>query len=624
MIRTIMVLVALAVGSTAIAQEDAYTLKSKLAHLELEKYALEENVFVPMRDGIRLSAEIRFPKGDRKNLPTVLIRSPYEPSTQARSWALRMVSFLENGYAVAFVNERGRYWSEGEYEYLVGAKEDGYDTVDWIVKQTWSNGKVGTIGCSSSAEHQLGMASQDHPGHAAAIPMAPGAGIGKMGPFLEQGNFYRGGVWQPLFFGWYYGWAWRERPFVPKEATREDRVRLSRLYDLHPKVPPVDLAKAIRHLPLQDLMPNIQGLKSPFDDFILRTPGDPKWAETDFFNEGDDYGVPTLWVFSWYDISVMPNIELFNYVRKNGTDQEVRDNQFMVISPMQHCAMGRETEQTVVGERFLGDARYDYQTLFVHWFDRWLKGEDNGVTNRPKVESYLMGKNEWRRYDGWPHPETNFVTYYLASSGDANSTLGDGRLATVKPSSSAHDTFVYNPGHPVPSLGGGFCCMGTDAVPGAFDQSYLELRRDVLVYTSEPLEEGVNVTGPIEVTLYVSSDAKDTDFAVKIVDVYPDGTAYNLDDSIQRARYREGYDKEVFMKPGEVYEVKVGPLGTSNFFESGHRIRIEVSSSNFPRYGRNLNTGGRDYDETEWKTANNSVHHSACYPSRIVLPIVPE
>ena len=474
MIRTIMVLVALAVGSTAIAQQDAYTLKSKLAHLELEKYELEENVFVPLRDGIRLSAEIRFPKGDRKNLPTVLIRSPYEPATQARSWALRMVSFLENGYAVAFVNERGRYWSEGEYQYLVGAKEDGYDTVDWIVKQTWSNGKVGTIGCSSSAEHQLGMASQDHPGHAAAIPMAPGAGIGKMGPFLEQGNFYRGGVWQPLFFGWYYGWAWRERPFVPKEATREDRVRLSRLYDLHPKVPAVDLAKAIRHLPLQYLMPNIQGLKSPFNDFILRTPGDPKWAETDFFNEGDDYGVPTLWVFSWYDISVMPNIELFNYVRKNGTDPEVRDNQFMVVSTMPHCAMGRETEQTVVGERFLGDARYDYQTLFVRWFDRWLKGEDNGVTNRSKVESYLMGKNEWRRYDGWPHPETNFVTYYLASSGDANSSLGDGRLATVKPSSSAHDTFVYDPGHPVPSLGGGFCCMGTDAVPGAFDQSYLE------------------------------------------------------------------------------------------------------------------------------------------------------
>ena len=458
-----------------------------------------------------------------------------------------MVSFLENGYAVAFVNERGRYWSEGEYEYLVGAKEDGYDTVDWIVKQTWSNGKVGTIGCSSSAEHQLGMASQDHPGHAAAIPMAPGAGIGKMGPFLEQGNFYRGGVWQPLFFGWYYGWAWRERPFVPKEATREDRVRLSRLYDLHPKVPPVDLARAIRHLPLQDLMPNIQGLKSPFDDFILRTPGDPKWAETDFFNEGDDYGVPTLWVFSWYDISVMPNIELFNYVRKNGTDQEVRDNQFMVISTMPHCAMGRETEQTVVGERDLGDARYDYQALFVRWFDRWLKGEENGVTRRPKVESYLMGKNEWRRYDGWPHPETNFVTYYLASSGDANSTLGDGRLTTVQPSSSASDTFVYDPGHPVPSLGGGFCCLSADAAPGAFDQSYIELRRDVLVYTSEPLEQGVNVTGPIEVTLYVSSDAKDTDFAVKFVDVYPDGTAYNLDDSIQRARFREGYDREVFM-----------------------------------------------------------------------------
>ena len=277
--------------------------------------------------------------------------------------------------------------------------------------------------------------------------------------------------------------------------------------------------------------------------------------------------MPTLWVFSWYDISVMPNIELFNYARRKGTDPEVRDNQFMVISPMQHCAIGRETEQTVVGERFLDDARYDYQTLFVDWFDRWLKGEDNDVGKRPKVESYLMGKNEWRGYDGWPHPKTNFVTYYLAGSRNANSTLGDGRLTPVKPSSSAYDTFVYDPGHPVPSLGGGFCCMGTDAVPGAFDQSHLELRRDVLVYTSEPLEEGVNVTGPIEVTLHVSSDAKDTDFAVKVLDVYPDGTAYNLDDSIQRARYREGYDKEVFMKPGRGLRSESRALGHQQLFQ---------------------------------------------------------
>jgi hypothetical protein len=215
------------------------------------------------------------------------------------------------------------------------------------------------------------------------------------------------------------------------------------------------------------------------------------------------------------------------------------------------------------------------------------------------------------------------VTYYLDSDGGANTLHGDGRLVT--PGASAHDSpdaFTYDPLNPVMSYGGNVCCTGGAIDAGAFDQQEREERRDVLVYTSEPLTEGIEVSGSIEVTLHVSSDVKDTDFTVKLLDVYPDGRAYNLDESIQRMRYREGYDKEVFMEDGEIYEVQIGPLSTSNYFARGHRIRIEVSSSNFPRFTRNLNTGGRNYDEAEGVIAHSQVHHSRQYPSRIRVPVV--
>lgn len=215
------------------------------------------------------------------------------------------------------------------------------------------------------------------------------------------------------------------------------------------------------------------------------------------------------------------------------------------------------------------------------------------------------------------------MTYYLSSGGKANSMYGDGKLATPKPGKEGHpDVFTYDPANPVPSLGGNVCCTGNAIEGGAFDQRENEARQDVLVYTTEPLKEGVEVSGFIETTLYISSDAKDTDFTVKLIDVYPDGRAYNLDETIQRARYREGYDKEVFLEEGQVYKLELTPLSTSNYFAPGHRIRIEVSSSNFPRFERNLNTGGNNYDEAQGMVARNKVHHSEKYPSQVRLPVV--
>jgi hypothetical protein len=234
-----------------------------------------------------------------------------------------------------------------------------------------------------------------------------------------------------------------------------------------------------------------------------------------------------------------------------------------------------------------------------------------------------MGKNEWRSSSTWPPEGAEMVTYYLDSGGKANSLYGDGRLTTKElGEDDKPDSFTYDPHNPVMSYGGNVCCTGNAITAGSFDQRRMEARNDILVYTTDQLKEDIEVSGTIEITLYVSTDVKDTDFTVKLLDVYPDGTAYNLDETILRARYREGYDKQVFMEKGQVYELKVSPMSTSNYFDAGHRIRIEVSSSNFPRFTRNLNTGGNNYDETEGIVAHNKVHHSRKYPSQIKLPVV--
>jgi putative CocE/NonD family hydrolase len=234
-----------------------------------------------------------------------------------------------------------------------------------------------------------------------------------------------------------------------------------------------------------------------------------------------------------------------------------------------------------------------------------------------------MGSNEWNTASGWPPPEAEMRTYYLTSGGNANTLSGDGRLSPEAPSGEYADAFTYDPMDPVVSYGGNVCCIGGAIDAGSFAQDSIEAsRQDILVYTTEPFDEGVEVSGTIGITLFVSSDARDTDFTVKLLDVYPDGRAFNLDETIQRVRYREGYDRQVFMQPGEVYEVEVSPMSTSNFFAPGHSIRIEVSSSNFPRFTRNLNTGGNNYDETEGVVAHNQVHHSAQYPSQIRIPVV--
>ena len=428
-----------------------------------------------------------------------------------------------------------------------------------------------------------------------------------------------------LFTAWLYGVEQDKfKPRIPPGATQEDLIRISRYYDLSPENPAVDMSVALKHLPVADILKNVNGKVEIYDKMIRRKPNDPEWYKGGLYHDNMPFGVPSFWFCSWYDVSITPNLALFNHVRKNAEDPAVAENQYLVIAPTLHCAYTRATEQTIVGERNVGDARLDYDEMIYGWFDHWLKGDENGYPAKlPRIQYYTMGMNKWQTAENWPPDEARMTTFYLFSSGNANSLYGDGVLRMDKPGKEdKSDGYVYDPMNPVPSYGGNVCCTGNAIQGGSFDQQTMETRQDILVYTSEPLQEGIEVTGSIESTLYVSSDVKDTDFTIKLIDVYPDGRAFNLDETIQRARYREGYDKEVWMKKGEVCKIDLTPMSTSNYFEKGHRIRIEISSSNFPRFTRNLNTGGNNYDEKEGVVAHNRIHHSAAHPSQVRLPIM--
>lgn len=601
--------------------------KSILDQLE-EVAIVDQKVMIPMRDGIRLATDIYRPKTDQP-VPIVFSRTPYNFNTygdgELRTRTLQTaLSWVQKGYAYVVQNERGRFFSEGEWDILGTPLTDSYDAFDWMSKQDWSNGKIGLLGCSSTAEWQMAAASLNHPALAALVPQGYGAGVGRIGDFYEQGNWYRGGAGQMLFTAWLY--STQHDPLAPRlrrGISQEDLLRLQRFYDMAPEYPRVDWKEGLAHLPVQDIIKNVNGPQGIYEEMITRKPNDARWYQGGLYHDDMPFDKPSMWFVSWYDVSTSPNIALYNHARQNAISQMARDNQYLVIAPVLHCSYTRATENTVVGERSMGDARWNYDEVITAWFDKWLKGESNQtIDNLPKVTYFTMGSNEWQSSDVWPPKDAVMTSFYLDSEGNANTRNGDGKLVSKAPKKENQDTFTYDPMDPVPSYGGNVCCTGNAVQGGSFDQSEMELRDDILVYTSEPLEEGVEISGFIESYLYLSSDAKDTDVTIKLIDVYPDGKAYNLDETIQRVRYREGYDKEVWMEDGKVYEIKMTPMSTSNYFDKGHRIRIEVTSSNFPRFDRNMNTGGNNYDESEGVVATNSIHHGGKFLSRIVLPMI--
>ena len=393
--------------------------------------------------------------------------------------------------------------------FSVFPRTDGYDALSWIADQSWSNGKVGTLGCSSSAEWQLALAATDHPAHTAMVPMASGAGIGRVGPFHEQGNWYRGGVYQMLFGSWLYGVQNTQRPRLPEGLPREDVIRLSRYFDLAPDMPDVDWPEHFEHLPLVTMMEEIEGPKGTYAEFVQRLPNDPAWFEGGLYHDDEGWGVPALWFNSWYDISTGPNLALANHARRQrqrrrGSRLAVRRGRPERALPIRDRRRGDHRRRAQHGgrEARLSRPRHPVVRLLAQGRSR-----TDVLEQTPKFQFFTMGSNQWQSSDTWPPEESELVTWYLDSDGAANSLFGDGRLVTSPPSAEQVDRFTYDPTVPVPSLGGGVCCTGGAVEPGSFDQRGIEARHDVLVFTSAPLEEAIEITGTIGVTLYVGSDA---------------------------------------------------------------------------------------------------------------------
>jgi len=568
------------------------------------KYKVEttRNVMVPMRDGVRLATDIYRPVGAGDRLPVVLIRTPYNKTANRGGTNVTAEMFAGQGYVAVAQDVRGQYESEGRYEVEKDDPRDGYDTIDWIVKQGWSNGKVGTYGCSYLGEVQFLLAKMRHPNHTAMIPQSASGAIGPAGGYYTNWGAYEGGAFTlSTTFGWFRGAGHQV-----KNGPR----------------PEIDFAATLKTLPLVEMARRSGYAESEYDEFVSHAPADPYWTAKGYLTDQDRFDTPALHVNSWLDVTPEQTLYAFNLMRRNAASARARDNQFVIMSPTTHCASEAASANTKVGEREVGDARLPYWKIYFDWFDYWLKGVQNDVLKRPKVQYYVTGKNEWRSADVWPLPGVRSTPYYLSSGGRANTAAGDGTLGTTKPAGEGKDTFVYDPGDPFPSKGGTICCTGNPAdQPGIFDQSSAESRQDLLVYSTPPLAAGVTIAGTVTAVLFVSSDAKDTDFTAKLIDVDPQGRSWNVVNGIKRARYREGFTKKVWMEKGRVYNVEVSLKAAAHHFAPGHRIRLHISSSDFPAFDRNLNTGGNNFDETTWVKATNTVHHGS---SHVLLPVVAE
>jgi len=552
-----------------------------------------------MRDGIRLNANIYLPAATGK-VPVVLIRTPYKAEFGPKNAFINRL--IETGYGVVQQHERGRFLSEGDMHMLGRADEDGWDTLDWIAAQEWSNGKVATYGCSSSAENQLKLASLGHPAHKAMIAYSAGVGVAEAGPFREQGNFWLGGAWQQ-------GWA---------NYFFEEMGLTGKGEEVHIDAQVYNTARM--HLPMIDMGKAAAAPDTELGEYLRRGPSHPDWDD-DRVTNADVINVPGLWAEALYDISSRSTVAFFEKTRK----ESPAGNQAIVITNGQHCAFNRTSESDKTGDRDLGDTRFDFIDRQINWLNRWLKDDASATMPKSPVTVYMAGVNRWTDFAAvpWAGRDPSRVLY-LTSGGRANTLNGDGRLVDAAPGSAGSDTFTYDPAKPVIAHGGAISGVGTDQErnDGSYDQRAIEKRDDVLVYTSEPLAEDLAVFGYVETELFAGSSAPDTDFTVKLVDVAPDGTAWNIADTIQRMRYRDGDDKPVFMKPGELYRVTPPAMLVANVFLKGHRVRIEVSSSNFPSYARNLNTANDPYTSTQVAIARNTVAHGTGRLSKMSLPVV--
>lgn len=537
--------------------------------------AVTLHVKVPMRDGTPLCTNV-FRPAPQGRFPVLLLRTAYRKPDQVTP---NLRPFIDSGYAVVVQDVRGRYHSGGEFQQFQQEQRDGEDAIGWVAKQLWSDGRVGMFGGSYNGIAQWRAALSRHPALKAITPAVSGGD-----EYLDR--FYsRGGAFK---FG--HRLLWIAENFKP------------------PSWPRPDFQKIIRHVPLRTADRAFTSRELDFFQAAMDHPSyDGYWASRSTRRQVDLVNAPALILSGWYDNYAESDLEMFNALHDLG--RAVR----LIMGPW-----GHNLSPDMPGADFGSNATYPTRQEEIWWFDAYVK--QSALPPKSEVRYFLMGENEWRESPTWP-PPAKPTDYYLFSREGANSIAGDGQLSLRPPRESSPDGFEYNPNHPVPTLGGAVCCNARVYPWGPMDQRPVEGRDDVLVYTSEVLKSDVEVTGAVDAVLHVSSSAPDTDFTAKLMDVSPDGTTRILCDGILRLRYRAGVDRPQSYLPGNVERIVV-PMGvTANVFKAGHRIRLHVSSSNYPRFDRNPNTGRPIASDTQMRTARQTLYHDPAHPSSLRLPV---
>jgi uncharacterized protein len=567
-------------------------------------------LMLPVRDGVRLATVVIRPRTDGR-YPAMLVRSPYPNAIPDQFKPMHTAQFKKN-YVLVMQNERGSEWSEGDFGILTSTTADAHDTLDWISAQDWSNGKVGMHGCSSTAENQLKLGAIGHPALRACVPMSSGAGVGDIpGAEGSNGCFFHGGV--PMIKTWvlWYGpYGVRQRPKLPAAAQGDELSRILRQYSLNvPDFRSADYSAALERAtlvpPSAEVLRRLGSPLTGYETFMAEGPASPAWKEVDLIDASYRGATPSININGWMDVGVHETVKLFEF-------QQHHPDQYLIMAPTAHCRMLLTSPEARLGLRPVGDSRFPYDEIITSWFDRFLLDEPDAWQPMPKVQVFLMGANTWLTGDSWPLPDTEERVLFLTSDRSANTLWGDGAL-TPAAGPAGTDEFIADPHNPVQSIGGDLATHD----PICADQRVIECRADVLVYSTPVLAEPVAIAGDVSADLHVSADVEDADVFVKLVDVYPDGTAYNLADCSLRLRYRDGYDRPARLVPREIYHITIRGITTANYFPAGHRIRIEIAGSNFPLADRNWHTGDRNDLATDGPVARVTVHHGEGHESAL-------
>ncbi|GAC1702678.1 MAG: CocE/NonD family hydrolase [Candidatus Acidiferrum sp.] len=573
---------------------------SQLAHAaDAPNYqvTVERGVAAKMRDGVSLRADIYRPTAEGK-FPVLLQRTPYNKNGGA---AFGMLA-APHGFVVIIQDVRGRFTSDGDFYTFKNESNDGYDTVEWAAALPYSNGKVGMFGGSYVGATQM-LTAIAHPPHLAGIA-----------PVVTASNYHDGWTYQGGAFEQWFDESWTSglsQDTLSRVVAKNSNALLGMW-----KLPLTSYP--LYNFPDASLPTSTPALAPYFLDWLAHPTYDDYWKQLSIEEHFGDINVPALHIAAWYDIFQGGSLRNYLGIKAHGGSDAARNTQRLVVAVGGHAGSGRK-----IGELDFGPAAAEYGEwpLTIKWYEYLFLGVQNEFAGKP-VKIFVMGANQWREEDEWPLARAQNTKYFLHSGGKANSVRGNGTLSVAAPRAESADHYTYDPANPAPTVGGPLCCDGFHLPAGPRDQRAVEARDDVLVYTAPTFSQDTEITGPVTLELFAQSSAVDTDFTAKLVDVAPDGAAYNLTEGIIRARYRNSQEKAELLNPGQPYKLAIDLWSTSNVFLKGHSLRLEVSSSNFPRFDRNLNTGEDPAFAQKFVSATNTILHDAEHPSALTLPFV--